>query len=93
MASPSDIPKIQSNLNLNQPVATESSKIDKDRKENPHEQTDPDHTKEETTKDSVELSQQAKAKLENQDSLQSEKSNDEFENDEDEPGRNIDFKA
>ena len=93
MASPSDIPKIQSNLNLNQPVATESSKIDKDRKENPHEQTDPDHSKEETAQDSVELSQQAKAKLENQNSTPSEKSNDEFEDNEDEPGRNIDFKA
>tara|TARA_B100001939_G_C16825038_1_gene566076 strand:+ start:51 stop:332 length:282 start_codon:yes stop_codon:yes gene_type:complete len=93
MASPSDIPKIQSNLNLNQPVATESSKIDKDRKENPHEQTDSDHPKEEAEKDSVELSQQAKAKLENQNPPPSEKSNDEFEDNEDEPGRNIDFKA
>ena len=46
MASPSNISKIPSNLNLNQAKATESNPIDKDRKENPHEQ--PEEQKEET---------------------------------------------
>ena len=91
MASPSDIPKIQSNVNLNQPVASESSKIDKDRKENPHEQ--PEQQKEEPEKDTVELSYQAKAQLEDTKSDSSKNPNLEIEENEDEPGRNIDFKA
>ena len=91
MASPSDIPKIQSNINLNQQVASESSKIDKDRKENPHEQ--PEQQKEEPEKDSVELSQKAQARLENKEVNPSDKSKIDLEENEDEPGRNIDFKA
>ncbi|MAJ44993.1 MAG: hypothetical protein CMF96_09670 [Candidatus Marinimicrobia bacterium] len=91
MASPSDIPKIQSNLNLNQSIATESSKIDKDCKEHSHEQSD--HPKDENEKDSIELSQQAKEKLESQNIPQYKKSNDVYEDDEDAPGLNIDFKV
>ena len=90
MASPSDIPKIQSNINLNQAVASESSKIDKDRKENPHEHTN--QQKDEPEKDSIELSKLAKKKIEiKNDSSQEIKT--ELEENDDEPGRNIDFKA
>ena len=91
MASPSDIPKIQSNINLNQQVASESSKIDKDRKENPHEQ--PEQQKEEPEKDSVELSQKAQARLENKEIKPPNESKIDIEENEDEPGHNIDFKA
>ena len=91
MASPSDIPKIQSNINLNQQVASESRKIDKDRKENPHEQ--PEQQKEEPEKDSVELSQKAQARLENKEIKPPNESKIDIEENEDEPGHNIDFKA
>ena len=90
MASPSDIPKIQSNINLNRAIASESSKIDKDRKENPHEQ--PNQQKDEPEKDSIELSQQAKATLKSK-TQSSHESEVELEENEEDPGRNIDFKA
>ena len=92
MSSPSDIPKIKANINLIQPKATESIPIDKDRKENPHEQ--PEQQKENTENDSVELSLQAQSRLNdqlNENSNLSEISNQ--ENVDDEPGSNVDIKA
>jgi hypothetical protein len=91
MASPSDIPKIQSNFNLNQTIATESSKIDKDRKENPHEQSE--SKKDDNEKDTFELSKQAQEKLEINKTENSKPNalSDEDDN-EDEPGLNIDIK-
>lgn len=89
MASPSDIPKIQSNFNLNQTIATESSKIDKDRKENPHSQSDSKN--EENEKDSLELSTQAQEQLENSKN-EEQKTNTLLDKNDDEPGLNIDIK-
>ena len=92
MASPSDIPKIQANINLNQAIATESIPIDKDRKENPHEQ--PQQQKEETEKDSVELSTQAQSRLRNQKIKDSKlEEHESLEETDEEPGSNIDFKV
>tara|TARA_B100001029_G_C15062715_1_gene460039 strand:- start:2397 stop:2672 length:276 start_codon:yes stop_codon:yes gene_type:complete len=91
MASPNDIPKIQSNLNINQSVATESSKINKDRKENPNEQSG--HEKEKAEKDSIELSQEAKIKLNNNNNSLTNTSENNFEEMDDIRGQNIDFKA
>jgi len=87
MASPSDIPKIQSNFNLNQTIATESSKIDKDRKENPHSQSDSKNEE----KDSLELSAQAQEQLENSKN-EEQMTNTLLDENDDEPGLNIDIK-
>ena len=92
MASPSDIPKIQANINLNQAKATESIPIDKDRKENLHEQSK--QQKEKTEKDSIELSTQAQSRLRNQqiEDAKLEEHESQEETDE-EPGSNIDIKV
>ena len=92
MASPSDIPKIQANINLNQAKATESIPIDKDRKENPHEQSQ--EQKEETEQDSVELSTQAQSRLKNQQIEDSQlEEHESLEEPDEEPGSNIDIKV
>ena len=90
MPSPYDIPKIQSNINSIQSKTTESIPADKDRKENPQNQSQNNKEKEE--KDSIILSSEVQKKFNIKKTNEQDFNEISNKKKQDEPGKNIDIK-